>query len=1326
MKRLLFILFMVLSTHASAVTFNISQAGWHLLGTDQNISNVAAFNDCARYMWKYDGSNPTNPWQIYSPTGHTFDYATFNSFDAYDGFWILAKQGCTINAGDDNTTTPPDTPKPLPSIDQPTQMSVSENNVTISGYIDDNTTQVALRLNGDAQVFATTYMSGPGQNWNHTFTSLNEGNNTVEVYAVYSDGTESTRSMINVYLNSAGGNGNNGFTVEYLNGKTLYNTYYEEDIGQWTITHFQFSDQNFTFFDDNNQSYQYVLDYNITQEGYITFVDDGPQEYVKRVNETADAIELCWEDNISMADGCTVGSEYFYFDYTKAVNYVTAQNGGTPPADSNKTTMKVIDPYITGAQLWADINGDEIQDANELSTFSDSNGSCEFNASIPDGTLIQMVHKGMHNGKPFEGDLKAHFNSAHSLISPITTMGQIGFSDQELVDQFISDGLTGMTSNDLYSDPFKDLIPLNGNMSDANATTRQQLRNQIMSSVGTNMLLMIQGYGADQATMQGIMGTPVDMSSVGMGSNTMMAMVVNFGANVFDDASFDSGSDMRIRSRIFVTVADQIQQSFSGVDFANSADVGSRFTSISTIPTKLIPDLASSYGQAKGAGMVDPTFDWKNGRPMLAIKPAIDLGVRDVKFMLHDQTQGTDINVTLEFDHDYAENGVVVGQWNEVDGKVQVTTGKELEVHGSDIVRVYASGDSVDYSIVDVFYHGNNFNSTSDSNAGGDTSGIDFTIADIDMAEYNATGISPAQPPFFFFETWGDGNVEITKLQVNDTNSSWLDSYNYNLQTNSFDLDITQDCEIQPSGECLGSDNRFKAKFISGEMNASNINGMFGDGALAYEFMWIPLVDEIGLDDNAYSPVDDTNSTFSDFAAFRSHFSTTSQRSFMNRENDDDYALRFVDGNNTIVEYQYSTQTVVNNNLGSWYETQAMVEDINRSVMVMELNSDDYYERNKALVLNQGVVEYGWIDKAGAGTKEYTFNDVAFEDFLAFLGTENSGDTNPTTPQTVTTLGSFIRDIDQATFEGLNGVSEIPNATTVFELEREHNMTSISKIDKNATHCTDSDFNGTDFIDPYSVTFTYNDTNQTHVRDDGILVKLLQTNISASEINATVFTSGGIAHRLAYLSTVDLYEYESDENVTNADGTTTLEAYLQTGPRLVEQMDNPSNALYPTPDGNLTENGSSAAGTFEIIGIYDGYIDRVMRMNITLGGYDGDMILVEKDGVIYHGYWEERQGLGEEYYMFDNTSKEDFINYYGTGNAQSQGGATAEELCNGANGQAGGLLVTVFNDPTCSFTYSGSPAGSKTGEEMCNGFTTPFNFPAQGTWDSNNNVCITN
>jgi hypothetical protein len=388
---------------------------------------------------------------------------------------------------------------------------------------------------------------------------------------------------------------------------------------------------------------------------------------------------------------------------------VTVTAGGAP------STITFVDPYINRARAWADVNGDGIQDANELSTKSDLNGTAEFAIYIPDGTPVQMIQQGLHNGRPFDGNLSASYDASHGLISPITSVATVGFSDQEIIDILTQNGMTTaefnttITQEELYMDPFDpSLLPLDGNMSGFTDDQIQQFRRVIVANVAINSALSLQnGYAISKADMMANFFTDPDGAGAGL---SPLGMMISGAINAMSVNDLRTTDDSRTHARIYVTIVNYLVDTLSA-DWGDLTAMNTAFGAKMAALESIINPLGDAYGLSKTVyGINDPKFGWvdvdndESYRPMMYIQPH-ELGRHDVTIVYDDG--GVDTNITFASDHSYAVDGADTGDsWIYTNGDLNVTYngGENIKLHG-DIIFI----NGVEYNVLDVYYNGNNF-----------------------------------------------------------------------------------------------------------------------------------------------------------------------------------------------------------------------------------------------------------------------------------------------------------------------------------------------------------------------------------------------------------------------------------------------------------------------------------------------------------------------------------------------------------------------------------------------------------------------------------------
>jgi len=383
------------------------------------------------------------------------------------------------------------------------------------------------------------------------------------------------------------------------------------------------------------------------------------------------------------------------------------------------TSGKVVDPYIENARFWYDANGDGVQDNDELSTYSDKNGSFAFSREVPESALIKMVDKGLHNGKSFQGDLIAEYNSTlGGFISPITSMVAKSFTPSEIVTILTDNGLSSdLNSSELFLDPFDtSLLPLDGNMSSFSDTQLAKFRRVLIANVAINSVLSsMDAYGLDKNSIEDILSTVYFLPAGEMEdgqefSSTLLAFLISNMQVVLTNENLRS-SNARARSRIAVAVVDFIVQNIedSIADYGDDSGVAYLLSNIQEEIVKLISPLINSYTKALQSGIIDPKIELVKVdnifRPMLMINEK-DLGKgADISLIYNDGSD--DINITFKTaNNDFEVDRLNYGSWS-VQGLNVLANNSIYKFLGNKIVV-----DGTTYDLKDVYYNGKNFHIT--------------------------------------------------------------------------------------------------------------------------------------------------------------------------------------------------------------------------------------------------------------------------------------------------------------------------------------------------------------------------------------------------------------------------------------------------------------------------------------------------------------------------------------------------------------------------------------------------------------------------------------
>ncbi len=420
---------------------------------------------------------------------------------------------------------------------------------------------------------------------------------------------------------------------------------------------------------------------------------------------------------------------------------------------------QAVDPYIVGAQFWADVDRDGIIDENETSTLSDKNGNFTFSMYIPDDTNVTMIKQGLHNGKLFDGNLSASFNNTAAIISPITSLGSVGFSDSEIIAVLVTNGMTdiefdaNISSSELYLDPFDtSLLPLDGNMSGYTDAQIQKFRRVLMANVAINSALtMLGGYGLDKGTVQTQFFDDPDGSGPAL---SPVAMMLQAGIQALSVDALRNGH-ARVMARIYVAISNYMRDRLAAV-WGDDALVAQTLQNEMSNINSIVESLIKAYTKAYGYGMQDPKFGWVGDgheyKPMLFIQPD-ELGFADVT-IVYDDGSGNDLNITFAVNnHNYLEGDTVTGQWMVSDGKV-LAGNSEYQLFGDTLVI-----NSQSFEVLEVYYNHDNFKPAVTYTGSADPGDFANFSVDGNVLNYNITGAvyGAVQGSLTLYDATGNG-----------------------------------------------------------------------------------------------------------------------------------------------------------------------------------------------------------------------------------------------------------------------------------------------------------------------------------------------------------------------------------------------------------------------------------------------------------------------------------------------------------------------------------------------------------------------------------------
>ncbi len=394
--------------------------------------------------------------------------------------------------------------------------------------------------------------------------------------------------------------------------------------------------------------------------------------------------------------------------------------------DESGTTMKAVDPHITGAVFWYDKNHDGVQDPHELSTLSDANGSFTFDLDIPDDANISMIVKGLHNGKPFDGNLSGSYNSENPMLSPITSLVKIGVTLTDIKDVLEEAGLAGIVEDELIADPFDiSLLPWDGNMSNSSDEDIEKYKRELVANVAVNAVMMAVGSGYELTpeeiynifTMQFSIGSIEGEEGEGeegaegegeMQQSSLTQIIVGSAEQILTEANL-RGYNARVVGRIYVTVANYFSETIRDNIVENGGEMDGVGMVVGELMQKLpnvIEALINSYIdmanlQAWGVTILDPKIEWikvgSHYRPMWMV--GIDeLAGINVKVKLSYNNAGTTKEITFDPTNHQITGDDINGAWviDIANRKVMVDSGFEIYLNGNSI-RINGS----DYQVIE-------------------------------------------------------------------------------------------------------------------------------------------------------------------------------------------------------------------------------------------------------------------------------------------------------------------------------------------------------------------------------------------------------------------------------------------------------------------------------------------------------------------------------------------------------------------------------------------------------------------------------------------------
>ena len=378
-------------------------------------------------------------------------------------------------------------------------------------------------------------------------------------------------------------------------------------------------------------------------------------------------------------------------------------------------TLQAVDPYITYARFWYDKNNNGQVEDYELSTYSDENGSFSFSTAVDEGALLTMVESGLHNGRPYDGNLTLEYNSStDAFISPVTTLEQKGFTLDEIRTLLVDAGVSSdLNVSELIMNPMDSaLLPVDGNMSSFSYADIAKFRRIFIGNAALNAVITAEdAYGLDKASLQDML-THVYSMGEGEGESpaptSLVAYGVSLGNMILSDGNLKS-YNARGEARIYVSMTNLLHEVVQNyIRDYGSLDDGILYelkNNITDNYLNIVEAMTNAYTDALAAGVSDPKIEWvyleNHHRPLWMLSVAdmqnvFDNHVFNTIVIKYKDANGDVQNVEFDIDNDYLENHTHLGQWSISNGKV-LANSKEIEFRGTKL-RI----DGVDYDVIDV------------------------------------------------------------------------------------------------------------------------------------------------------------------------------------------------------------------------------------------------------------------------------------------------------------------------------------------------------------------------------------------------------------------------------------------------------------------------------------------------------------------------------------------------------------------------------------------------------------------------------------------------
>ncbi|MCE7915853.1 MAG: calcium-binding protein, partial [Nitrosomonas sp. PRO4] len=252
---------------------------------------------------------------------------------------------------------------------------------------------------------------------------------------------------------------------------------------------------------------------------------------------------------------------------------------------------KVMDGYIKGAQVFADLNGDQRFNGNEVNGITDAHGNFSLPAVIGFGDLIASGGIDTATGKAFEGVMMAPAGS--SVINPLTTIisnivNSNNLSTREAAIRLLTSLDLNTEIDLLHFDPIKEIVRTDSHTPANDAALAVHAAAIKINTLAGQVAALLTGAGVtatEESAITVVYQVLADMFSVAVDSINLVSRGTI--TQVIRNASLLAGADTTEALKISALVADASQ---------TIANLNQRITAISESDgskTKILVSMAA-------------------------------------------------------------------------------------------------------------------------------------------------------------------------------------------------------------------------------------------------------------------------------------------------------------------------------------------------------------------------------------------------------------------------------------------------------------------------------------------------------------------------------------------------------------------------------------------------------------------------------------------------------------------------------------------------------------------------------------------------------------